>query len=364
MTYLNGVRVGEDVLSPGWTSYRHNVDVRSYDVTDLVTSGANAIGAAVGEGWAVGSLTWDHLRHRYSDHPRFSHNCTSSRRHTDIIGTDTQLRMGGVRVNGIYDGEAYDARLEPTGWSEHGFDDSAWEQAETLEWDLDALQTPIAPPIRRIQEIEPVAISTSPRKDDRRLRPGHCRLGQDHGQRRIGSQHHAPARRDSTPTGELETETNRGAKARHYTLRGNGTETWEPGFTFHGFRFVEVEGWPGVLDASDIRAIVVHSDMERTGWFETSNELVTQLHRNIVWSMRSNFVGVPTTVPSLTSGWDGQATSTPSRLPPPYFYDVRGVLDSWLATSVPNSVSRAPAVGLRMSSRRLPRRPRYGVTSR
>ena len=129
----------------------------------------------------------------------------------------------------------------------------------------------------------------------------------------------------------METETNRGAKATdHYTLRGNGTETWEPGFTFHGFRFVEVDGWPGELDASDIRAIVVHSDMERTGWFETSNDLVTQLHRNIVWSMRGNFVGVPTDCPQRDErlGWAGDLNAfSPTAA---YLYDVRGVLDSWL----------------------------------
>lgn len=134
-----------------------------------------------------------------------------------------------------------------------------------------------------------------------------------------------------TPDGELETETNRAVKATdRYITRGAGVEVWKPAFTFHGFRYVEIDGWPGELDAADICAVVVHTEMRRTGWFDTSNPLVTQLHRNVVWSMRDNFVSVPTDCPQRDErlGWTGDinAFGPTAR----FLFDVRGVLTSWL----------------------------------
>ncbi|WP_210481109.1 glycoside hydrolase family 78 protein [Naasia sp. SYSU D00948] len=333
--YLNGVRVGDEVLSPGWTSYKHRLNVSSYDVTDIVRAGANAVGAIVGEGWAVGRLGWEGRRNLYTDRPAlFLQLELHYPERTEVIGTDNSFRVGtgAVLANSIYDGETYDARLEPEGWSEAGFDDSIWAPAEPVEWNLEALQAPAGPPIRRVQQLAPAEILTSPSGktivDFGQNISGWVRLTVEGESGRTVTLRHAEL---LTPAGELETETNRTAEATdRYTLRGGGVETWEPSFTFHGFRYAQIDGWPGDLTAEAVRAVVVHSDMARTGWFETSDELVNRLHANTVWSMRGNFVGVPTDCPQRDErlGWTGDINAFGPTAA--FLYDVRGVLGSWL----------------------------------
>jgi alpha-L-rhamnosidase len=334
--YLNGHRVGGDMLAPGWTSYRHHIDVRAYDVTDLINAGGNAVGAIVGEGWAAGRLGWENKRNHYTDRPAlFMQLELEYSDHTEVIGTDASFRVGtgAVRAASLYDGETYDARREPQGWNHSGFDDTSWVPAQPLEWRLDALREPVAPPIRRIEELAPVQISTSPSGkpivDFGQNLSGWVRITITGMAGDTITLRHAEL---LTPTGELETEPNRSAEATdRYTLRGGAEETWEPRFTFHGFRYAEVDGWPGELTADAIRAVVVHSDMTRSGWFETSDELINRLHANTVWSMRGNFVGVPTDCPQRDErlGWTGDLNAfAPTAA---FLYDVRGVLASWLA---------------------------------
>lgn len=334
--FLNGNRVGEEVLAPGWTSYRHHLYISTYDVTDLIETGANTFGAIVGEGWAAGALTWDHNRHNYSDRPvLFAQLELDFGDRVEYIGTDTsfQVGTGGVRGNGIYDGETYDARLEPAGWNRPGFDATDWAPANPFDWDINTLKEPIAPPIRRIEEVPVVQITQSASGraivDFGQVITGWVKLTVEGA---AGNELTLRFAELLTPDGEIETETNRGAKATdRYILRGGGEpETWEPGFTFHGFRYVEVDGWPGELAPTSLVGVVVHTDMVRTGWFESSNQLLTQLHRNIVWSMRGNFVGVPTDCPQRDErlGWTGDLNAfSPTAT---YLYDVRGILQSWL----------------------------------
>jgi alpha-L-rhamnosidase len=137
---------------------------------------------------------------------------------------------------------------------------------------------------------------------------------------------------ETLTAGEPDYSTNRTAQATdRFTLRGQGVERFEPRFTFHGFRYVDVEGWPGELDPGALVAVVVHSDLTRIGWLETSNELVNQLHRNVVWSMRGNFVGVPTDCPQRDErlGWTGDINAFAPTAG--FLYDVSGFLGSWLA---------------------------------
>lgn len=333
--YVNGVRVGDEVLSPGWTSYRHRLMVSTYDVTDLLHSGPNAVGAIVGDGWAVGRLGWEGAKKMYADRPAlFLELVLDYGDRTEVIGTDDTFRVGAgaVLANSIYDGETYDARREPDGWAEPGFDDSNWVNAELFEWNQDTLQDPVAPSIRRIEELSPVAILTSPSgktiADFGQNISGWVRLSiTGHSGQEITIRHAEIL----TPDGELETETNRGAQATdRYILRGVGTEIWEPRFTFHGFRYAQIDGWDGKVPSDALTAVVVHSDMVRTGWFETSNPLLTQLHSNVVWSMRDNFVGVPTDCPQRDErlGWTGDINAFGPTAA--YLYDVRGVLGSWL----------------------------------
>lgn len=336
--YVNGARVGNEVLSPGWTSYTHRVDLRRHDVTDLLVEGRNALGAIVGEGWAVGPLTWELKRANYADRPAlYARLELEYDDRTEVVGTDKAVRVGegAVRANGIYAGETYDARLEPVGWTEPGFDDVGWAPAQPFDWDVGTLVPEADPPIRRIEELAPTAID---RRDDGRVvvdfgqvLSGWVRLTVSGEAGRTITLRHAEL---LTPEGELETETLRKAAATdRYTLRGStpdAPETWEPRFTFHGFRYSEITGWPGDLQADDVRAVVVHSDMARTGWFECSDPLVNRLHTNTLWSMRGNFVGVPTDCPQRDErlGWTGDLNAfAPTAT---FLYDVREVVGSWL----------------------------------
>ncbi|SDG70444.1 alpha-L-rhamnosidase [Lentzea fradiae] len=333
--HLNGARVGDDVLTPGWTAYRHRLAVSSYDVTGQIASGANVIGAIIGEGWAIGRIGYEGRRNHYADRPGlFLQLELEYDDHVEIIGTDESFTTGtgAVLANSLYDGEEHDARLEPVGWDLPGFDDSTWTPAEPFDWDLAALVTTGAPPIRRTQELAPVSIQQNrggnPVVDFGQNISGRVRLRMRGQAGQTVTLRHAEVLTD----GELNTETLRTAAATdRYTLCGDGEETWEPRFTFHGFRYVEVDGYPGTLTADDVTAVVVHSDMTRTGWFESSNELLNQLHANVVWSMRDNFVGVPTDCPQRDErlGWTGDINAfAPTAA---FLYDVRGVLGSWLA---------------------------------
>jgi alpha-L-rhamnosidase len=330
---VNGHRVGDDVLAPGWTSYRHRVDLRAHDVTALLAEGPAVLGAIVGEGWALGRLGWANERNHYTDKPAwYAELELEYADRTETVTTDGAVRVGtgAVLSTSIYDGETHDARLEPHGWSEPGFDASGWSSVSAVEWPGE-LVTPLGPPIRRVEELAPVEVLTTPSGrtvvDFGQIVSGWVRFTVDGPAGTTVTLRHAELVTD----GELDPTTLRTAKATdRYTLRGGGPETWEPSFTFHGFRYVEVDGWPGALDPAALRAVVVHSDMARTGWLETSDPLLNRLHANVVWSMRGNFVGVPTDCPQRDErlGWTGDIHAfAPTAA---FLYDVRGVLGSWL----------------------------------
>ncbi|MEV8442231.1 glycoside hydrolase family 78 protein [Actinosynnema sp. NPDC051121] len=333
--HLNGARVGEDVLTPGWTSYRHRLAVSSYDVTDRVVAGANALGAVVGEGWAIGRLGYEGRRNHYADRPGlFLQLDLEYDDRVETIGTDGSFTTGtgSVLANSLYDGEEHDARLEPVGWDRPGFDDTTWAPVEPFDWDLATLTTTGAPPIRRTGELTPISIhrnrAGNPIVDFGQNISGRVRLTVRGPAGQTVTLRHAEVLVD----GELNTETLRTATSTdRYTSRGGDVETWEPRFTFHGFRYVEVDGYPGTLTADDITAVVVHSDMPRTGWFECSDERLNRLHANVVWSMRDNFVGIPTDCPQRDErlGWTGDINAFGPTAA--FLYDVRGVLGSWLA---------------------------------
>ena len=334
-TFVNGRRVGEDVLAPGWTSYRHRIGVTEYDVADDIREGQNVLGAVVAEGWAAGRIGFEHKRHHYSDRPTLYLELTLRYDdRTEVIGTDETFRVGdgAVRAASIYDGETYDARQEPLGWHTPDFDDSSWRSATVQDVDLAVLTADGPPPIRRTQELPVAAVTTSPSGrtvvDFGQVITGWVRIRVTGAAGQTVTLRHAEL---LTSDGEPEYETLRTAKATDsYTLAGGQPETWEPAFTFHGFRYVEVEGWPGDLDPTDLTAIVVHSDMERTGWLETSDALLSRLHENVVWSMRGNFVGVPTDCPQRDErlGWTGDLHAfAPTAA---FLYDVRAMLGSWL----------------------------------
>jgi len=333
---INGQIVGNHVFSPGWTVYDERIRYQTFDVTEMLTEGRNAIGAILGDGWFRGRIGfgggWSNiygeqlallaqLEVQYKD--------GSSKR---IVTDETwQAATGPILMNSIYDGETYDARLEHSGWTLPGFDDSGWSGVRNVDWDLNALEAPVGPPVRRIETIAPVSIKKSP--------SGKTLV--DFGQNLVGwvsikvkgaAGHTVTLRHaEVLENGELGTRPLRFAEATdRYMLKGAESEVWEPRFTFHGFRYVEVNDWPGELNSDDLNAVVLHSDMERTGWFECSDPLLNKLHDNVVWGMRGNFLDVPTDCPQRDErlGWTGDLqVFSPTAS---FLYDVSSFLQSWL----------------------------------
>ena len=334
---INGVPVSEDVMAPGWTSYAHRLRFQTYDVTPLLQPGRNALGAVLGDGWYRGRLGYGGGRRNiYGDRlallAQLEIEYVDGRRVRVLSDETWRAAKGPWLASDIYDGETYDARLWIAGWSSPGCDESAWVPVRRLEQDLSVLVAPASPPVRRTEVVTPVAITISPSG----------RTLVDFGQNLVGRVRlrvQGPAGQTITlrhaevlEHGELSTRPLRHAAATdRYTLCGGGVETWEPLFTFHGFRYVEVDGWPGELRADALEALVCHSDMERIGWFECSDPLVNRLHENVVWSMRGNFLDIPTDCPQRDErlGWTGDIqVFTPAGS---FLYDTGGFLQSWLA---------------------------------
>ncbi|MCU0520278.1 MAG: glycoside hydrolase family 78 protein [Anaerolineae bacterium] len=336
--HLNGCVVGDHVMAPGWTSYRHRLRYQTFDVTGLLHEGGNAIGAMLGEGWFRGRMGFAGAKPAiYGDRIALIAQLEIDYADgtTECLATDETWRAcrGPILANDIYDGEEVDARLEQPGWSGPDFDDSAWAGVKEVAWDFATLFAPLGPPVRRIELVAPQRIFQAP--------SGKTLV--DFGQNLVGRLRIAvrgPAGHTITlrhaevlEHGELGTRPLRHAKATdRYTLRGGTTaETWEPRFTFHGFRYAEVEGWPGEPQPDDIRAVVCHSDMERTGWFGCSEPLINRLHENVVWSMRGNFLDIPTDCPQRDErlGWTGDIqVFSPTAT---FLFDSAGFLSSWLA---------------------------------
>ena len=334
---INGRAVSADVMAPGWSSYSHRLRYQTVDVTALLRAGRNALGAIVGDGWHRGRLGYHGGRRNiYGDRPallaQLEIEYADGTRDTLVTDETWRAATGPLLASDIYDGETYDARRELPGWSASGFDGSGWAGVRAVERDLETLVAPSGPPVRRIEELAPVAVITSPSGrtilDFGQNLVGWLRLSVQGTAGQTITLRHAEVLED----GELCTRPLRFASATdRYTLRGAGVETWEPRFTFHGFRYAEVEGWPGELPTDAIRAVVCHSDMERTGWFECSNALVNRLHENVVWSMRGNFFDIPTDCPQRDErvGWTGDIqVFAPTAC---FLYDVAGFLQSWLA---------------------------------
>ncbi len=334
--YLNGVVVGDHVMAPGWTSYHHRLRYQMFDVTDLLRAGPNALGAMLGDGWFRGRLGFGggtsnvygdrlallaQLEVEYADGV------------TECIKTDEAWRAatGPILFNDIYDGEIYDSRLEKPGWSKPGFNDSTWADVKKIDWDLATLFAPLGPPVRATELVTPVAISTSPSGrtlvDFGQNLVGRLRISVQGSVGQMITLRHA----EVLEHGELGTRPLRHAKATdRYILNGTGVETWEPRFTFHGFRYAEVEGWPGEMKIEDLRAVVCHSDLERTGWFACSDPLINRLHENTLWSMCGNFLDIPSDCPQRDErlGWTGDIeVFSPTAS---FLYDSAGFLTSWL----------------------------------
>jgi alpha-L-rhamnosidase len=310
---INGQHViSDDLLAPGWTDYTKRVMVQTYDVTKLIHPGENAVGAVLGDGWYAGRLGWMGAA-QYGTRPVFNAQLeiTYADGSMDVIATDDSWKGGPGEIIGSDEqwGEIIDVQKAVKNWNQPAFDNSAWSNAVVEEHSV-ALVPQLGPPVRSLMELAPQKIT---RRGDAWIVDfgqnlvGHVRLTA------IGAVGTTITVRHSETTnsdGSLYTENLRTALATDkFTLDGVGRETLEPHFTFHGFRYVEITGYPDKLTADDLRAVVVSSDTPQTGTFECSNPDLNRLYQNIVWSQRGNFLSVPTDCPQRDErlGWMGDA---------------------------------------------------------
>ena len=336
--YINGYQIGDQHMAPGFTSYHHRLHYQVFDVTEMLQAREqNVIAAEVGEGWFAGRLwreggqLWGRelgfiaqleIRFHGHDYPV-----------TILSDESWEWNTGPMVTSEIYNGEVYDMQQKQPGWnriSEHPQRDG-WRTVRTLPFHKVQLIAPEGPPVRVIEEMPPLKIF--------KATSGATLI--DFGQNLVGklriyslqkprghqvSFHHA----EVLENGELGTRPLRTATCTD-TIICSGEElvNWSPSFTFHGFRYVQVDGWADV-QASDITALVMHSDMRRTGHFSCSEEKVNQLHKNALWSMRGNFFSIPTDCPQRDErlGWTGDIqVFCPSAN---FLYHTAGILSDWL----------------------------------
>jgi len=313
---VNGHRVGDDYFTPGWTDYNTRVYYHTYDATDLLREGGNAIGAVLADGWYAGHLGWkSNSREHYGDKIRLRAQLEVEYADgsTRIIATDPTWKaaIGPLIEADFFMGETHDARREMTGWDAPGFEDSAWTAVDLASQVDPMVQAHPGVPVREFAEIKPVSMTE----------PQEGRFVFDMGQNFAGFVRlnvTAPngekivmrfAER-LNPDGTIYTTNLRRARATDtYICRGEGEEIWQPRFTFHGFQYVEVTGYPGRPGPDAITGIALSSKTPIVGSFKCSDEMANQLYSNIRWTQWANFIDIPTDCPQRDErmGWTGDA---------------------------------------------------------
>ncbi|SEF16821.1 family 78 glycoside hydrolase catalytic domain [Jiangella alba] len=325
--WIGGRRVGDHQLAPGWTAYASRLRYQTFDVTPhLRDGGPTQLAVGLGNGWYRGQLTWNLRRDHYGDRLALlaQLEITYADGRQETVVTDDAWRAGatGVLADDLYDGQRTDLRL-PLVPSV-----AASGPVDVLEPDAARLVAPLGPPVREVATVPARAVSTSPSGaqllDFGQNVVGWVRLRVTGSPGQEVTVRHAEVLED----GELGVRPLRAAKATDTYVLSGGPELLEPRYTFHGFRYAEVSGVS--VEASDAEAVVVSSDLRRTGWFECSEPDLERLHENVVWGMRGNFVDVPTDCPQRDErlGWTGDIqVFAPTAA---FLFDVGGFLGSWL----------------------------------
>jgi alpha-L-rhamnosidase len=332
--HLNGAKVGTAVLAPDWTDYHRRVQFQTYDVTGRIKLGDNVLGAVLGDGWYCGHVGLGG-RNRYGTHPMLRSQLMldyADGTH-DLLGREGwKTASGPILKDDLLDGETYDARKEIPGWDQPGFDDAAWHAA--------AIETPAAGALEPSQGPRVEVLDELPAKELTEPKPG--RYTFDLGQNMVGvARLKAKAAAGTTvtlrfaemlnPDGTIYTTNYRGARCTDtYTFRSDGEETYQPTFTFRGFRYCEVTGLPAKPALDAVRGVVIGSAIPRSGTLQCSEPRLNQLIHNIFWGQRGNFLSVPTDCPQRDErlGWMGDAqifcrTAT-------FNNDVDGFFAKWL----------------------------------
>jgi alpha-L-rhamnosidase len=338
--YLNGQRVGDQVFTPGYTPYDKMLQYQVYDVTDLLQQGENALGAILGDGWYRGKVYINNKRNVYGTRLGLLAMLMVE---TDdgqvLIATDPEWKAttGSIIKSDMKDGEIYDARLEMPGWCTPVFDDRAWTSVRIAAHDKSCLVASMGVPVRCKETFHPKVIKTP--KGETVLDFGQNLAGVVHFKVRgpkgttVRLRHGEALDKEGNFTMEnlfiFQPKETPFFQEVHYTLKGEGEEEYEPHFTVHGFRYVLLEGYPGELKPEDFYSVAIYSDMPQTGTFVCSDPLINQLHHNTEWSMKSNFLDLPTDCPQRErAGWTGDAQIfTPSAS---FLMDTRAFFRKWL----------------------------------
>ncbi|HEV2393055.1 MAG TPA: family 78 glycoside hydrolase catalytic domain [Verrucomicrobiae bacterium] len=335
--YLNGQKVGTDVLSPGLTEYNKRVFYVTRDITGLLKRGPNAAGIVLGNGRFFAPRGKVPTTTRTFGFPKLLFEMRIEYQDGSLAsmvsdGTWKLTTNGPIRANNEYDGEEYDARMELPGWSQPGFDDSKWDNAQIADAPSKVLAAQVIEPIRVMQTLNPVSVT--------QLQPGVFIF--DMGQNMVGwCRLHVSGPRGTTvslrhaetlkPDGSLYVANLRSAKATdRYTLKGAGREVYEPRFTYHGFRFVEVTGYPGNASLSAIEGRVVRDDLESAGDFSCSDELLNRIYHNILWGVQGNYRSIPTDCPQRDErqGWLGDRSAESKG--ETYLFNTAALYGKWL----------------------------------
>ncbi|MFD2144569.1 glycoside hydrolase family 78 protein [Mucilaginibacter antarcticus] len=334
--HINGQRVGTDYLTPGYTSYNKRIQYQAYDVTNLLKSGANAVGASLGSGWYRGIYGIGTRKEIYGKDIALlmQINITYADGSTEVIGTDNTWKTstGEVRYAEIYMGSTIDARMEQKGWATAGFDDAKWTAVSVQNYPKNVLIATANETVKKKEGFKALKILATP-KGEKVIDFGQNLVGWvkfkvsgKAGDKIVIS--HAEV---MDKAGNFYTDNLRDAKCINtFILKGGAQETFEPKFTWQGFRFIRIEGYPGDIKLEDFEAIAIYSDMPVTGTFATSNPMINQLQHNIEWGQRGNFIDIPTDCPQRDErlGWTGDAqvfsrTAT-------YNMNVHTFFDKWM----------------------------------
>ncbi len=312
---INGKRVGDLYLTPGWTSYNKRLQYQVFDVTSSLQQGENAVGVMLGNGWYRGFLAWSDNKNIYGSKLKvlLQLQITYTDGTTEWQYTDENWKSttAPVTYTEIYHGERFDGRIEKTGWDKPGFTDTNWSGVQVTHDKKDILLATYNEGMRKKETFAPLQLFKTPKGE----------LVADFGQNLVGwvqvklrgkagdsiVVHHAEV---LDKAGNFYTDNLRAAKQQNtYILKGTGEEIFEPKFTFQGFRYIRLEGYTGELTPDNFTAIAVYSDMRPTGTFSSSNKLINQLQHNIQWGQKGNFLDVPTDCPQRDErlGWTGDA---------------------------------------------------------
>jgi alpha-L-rhamnosidase len=333
---INGKRVGDAYLTPGWTVYPKRLQYQVYDVTALLNKGSNAIGVTLGSGWYRGYIAFSRQHNFYGKDIALLCQLdivyADGSKESVVSDGSWKSSTGAIRYSEIYHGETVDARLDKKGWTLASYNDADWYPVKVSSFSKENLTATYNEPVRKKETFAPVKIFKTP-AGEQVIDFGQNLVGWVElkasgaaGGRIIVS--HAEVLEKN---GNFYTTNLRAAHAQDtFYLSGNGTEIFEPHFTWHGFRYARIEGYPGELKAENIKAVSLYSDMAVTGSFRSSNALVNQLQHNIQWGQRGNFLDVPTDCPQRDErlGWTGDAQAF-SRTAA-YNMDVHNFFYKWL----------------------------------